>query len=395
MTPTDLETPPLTIGSAVPARSGRPARRSFPSLVLGLAFGAACAPELLTDSSPQSIIGGEMAEPGEHPAAGFLWMLSDSGLVSGCSASLIAPDVVLTAAHCVEDLGPITVTLAFTNAVTAIDAFTRFSPPFELRPETRVGRDFVAHPDFGFSSAIGGGLARVNDIALVFLDAAFTDVLPARLPPGPEFMDLETPVTIVGYGLREPNQQIGIREAKQFTAETRITELGPWEMRVGRTSPDAPFIPQKCHGDSGGPSFVSVPGEAPYVVGVTSRAYDPGDNCASGGVDTRVEAYLSWIEAEMEAACLEGRRPGAPEEACGTSESPDAGFVEDLGSVDASADDAGVSDLGDQDGGVLPFRPVDGQGEGCSAGLRADGGLSGLIIGLGLVFARRRARRVG
>ena len=43
------------------------------------------------------------------------------------------------------------------------------------------------------------------------------------------------------------------------------------------------------------------------VIGITSHAYDQSD-CAKGGVDTRVDSWLSWIDEQMSAACADGTR---------------------------------------------------------------------------------------
>jgi hypothetical protein len=43
------------------------------------------------------------------------------------------------------------------------------------------------------------------------------------------------------------------------------------------------------------------------VVGVTSHAYDASD-CAKGGIDTRVDSWRGWIDAEMSKRCSDGTR---------------------------------------------------------------------------------------
>jgi MYXO-CTERM domain-containing protein len=48
--------------------------------------------------------------------------------------------------------------------------------------------------------------------------------------------------------------------------------------------------------------------ESMRIVGVTSHAYDQTDCKETGGVDTRVDFYLGWIDAEMRARCEDGTR---------------------------------------------------------------------------------------
>ena len=53
-----------------------------------------------------------------------------------------------------------------------------------------------------------------------------------------------------------------------------------------------------------------------FVIGITSHAYNEED-CKIGGVDTRIDFWLEWIDLQMRAACDEGKRsyctqPGIP-----------------------------------------------------------------------------------
>ena len=56
--------------------------------------------------------------------------------------------------------------------------------------------------------------------------------------------------------------------------------------------------PVSVHGDSGGPTYMDVETSSETkrrVIGITSHAYDPNDY-AKGGVDTRVDVWLDWID---------------------------------------------------------------------------------------------------
>lgn len=380
-----------------------------------------CAPptDFEVGTSEQAIIGGAPVVEGEHPAAGFLWIMVDFGDFlfpgGGCSATLIAEDVVLTAAHCVVDSPgfPPAAGFVFTNQPDAVDAFRALVTPIELEPGSYASRDHVAHPDFSFFEIPPEGLGRTDDIALVFLDEPVMGITPAELPEGLDLpaLAVDTAVSIVGYGATSADDEGPIGLARgiflKFGGETRLTEVGSHEIRVGRTSPDDPLIPQKCNGDSGGPSFVERPDLPPFVVGVTSRPYDQVENCNSGGVDIRVDAYLAWITAEMDAACAEGRRPGTLDAPCGDSEEPDAGVPDagspNMGSADAGGADVSTPDAGPPDGGIADAGPdagappiagslLDDGAEGCTATGEARGSLL-LLLGLLGLFMRRKRRR--
>jgi secreted trypsin-like serine protease len=53
---------------------------------------------------------------------------------------------------------------------------------------------------------------------------------------------------------------------------------------------------QKCFGDSGGPTFLNLAGKGDVVIGVTS--FGNGD-CSNGGFDSRVDAYLDFLDKEI------------------------------------------------------------------------------------------------
>jgi hypothetical protein len=194
-------------------------------------------------------------------------------------------------------------------------------------------------------------------------------------------------VAIAGYGRRElASEERGLKAyARSF-----IGEVGAAELQIGDVAP----VPQKCNGDSGGPSLLDVDdGRLPRarLVGVTSRAYDAISGCERGGVDTRVDRYVPWIAEVMRAACDDDLRTSC----AGWAEPPephrrevhDAGEsrdADDVGALDAGLlepdarasdagrmiEDAGATDAPSADTGVdaptesgcACVRPVSGAG---------------------------------
>ena len=78
------------------------------ALLAALSF--ACAEgDLISERSQQPIIGGQPALAGEYPETGVLLTIYDFGggqvfATPTCTGTLIAPDVVMMAAHCTIDL---------------------------------------------------------------------------------------------------------------------------------------------------------------------------------------------------------------------------------------------------------------------------------------------------
>lgn len=228
-----------------------------------------------------------------------------------CSSTLIAPDVVLVAAHCID--------FSYYEQMAGIafdDAEIGFSRQADLSgwsgmPGTTWPEDTVfaweALPHPGFSmQGMGIGLTENDDIALLFLEEAILDVEPALLPTAVEAQLIEegTEVEIVGWGQQTSDQSppagtVGYK----MHGYSHIAETADYEFKVGEVESDV----RKCHGDSGGPTYLDV-GDGMRVIGVTSHAYDFTDCRETGGVDTRVDHYLGWIDDEMRARCEDGTR---------------------------------------------------------------------------------------
>ncbi|HEY1099113.1 MAG TPA: trypsin-like serine protease [Myxococcota bacterium] len=231
-----------------------------------------------------------------------------------CTGTLIAPDVVLLAAHCV-DLDLLTYGFGTVERgdfyVTFEADLSRYSveteEPLPL-PESAVPvRSFVAHPEFDINALGANGTVGVeHDIALLFLEVPITTVQPEVVVTAAEAAQLSVgdAVSIAGWGQRgsAQNAPAGIKQC----GATTLDELGESLMQVGN---DAASI-RKCHGDSGGPTYIEVETSSTIkrrVIGVTSRAYDESD-CARGGVDTRVDYYLPFIEEQMSSRCATDER---------------------------------------------------------------------------------------
>lgn len=224
-----------------------------------------------------------------------------------CSGTLVAPDVVLAAGHCQERFAPQEapahgppVRYYFSLALD-VSAFGPLVP--HLPADAVQVRYFLPHPDFAQRPPTSG-LGRAADLGLFFLADPVTSVAPAALVSEPEALVAGARVTIVGYG-RRMMASLGSRDnGIKYQGESTIRAVGPYEMHVGSGGNDA----LKCHGDSGGPTYMEVQaqgGAQAALVGITSRALDWA-GCLAGGVDTRVDAYLPWIQSSIVWACRTG-----------------------------------------------------------------------------------------
>lgn len=292
----------------------------------------------VTFATPDALINAEDVDLDVFPETGGV--LAEGRLEIGasemdlrlfiCSSTLIAPDVVLTAAHCV-DPDSLSAAAGLGNQGTISDlqfAWSRqrnlsrygqaFIPP-EWPDDVAFAREAVFHEDWVGVYGVQLGVARNYDIGLIFLEEA-VETPYATLPTREEADGLVEDMTldVVGWGQQEqtpPGQapRNGTYGIKQW-GESVLSKIGDYEFQVGAKKSDV----RKCHGDSGGPSFAEIGlteagDESPEnlntrIVGVTSHAYDYTDCAQKGGVDTRIDAYLSWIEEEMTKRCEDGTR---------------------------------------------------------------------------------------
>jgi hypothetical protein len=309
-------------------------RHLAPSFSLLLGIGSALATDVpdeapdpldVPDDGMQSILRGAEADEDDFPMAGAFVIEGTRGGASAirvltCSSSLIAPDVILTAGHCVD---PRYLAYAFDDPESLDIRWTRtadlgeFSGSEQLLdwPDDTVAvREVVIHP--GFDEDFDVGLAHNDDIALAFLEQRVTGVPLAWLPTPDQAELLETgrDVWIVGWGQQSEGAGLGISGVKRM-ALGFINVVGEWEVQIGAGQDDARI----CFGDSGGPSFIDVSADGwgdLRQVGIASHTFG-FDQCAEGGVETIVAPYLDWLDEQMRAGCADQTRvwcvrPGLP-----------------------------------------------------------------------------------
>lgn len=174
-----------------------------------------------------------------------------------CTGTLVAPRVVLTSAHCVDHGVP-----------GAVEVF--FGEDAAAGGDVVYVEAITVHPDWDEAT-------RANDLALVLLAVA-VPIAPAPLASALDDGLVGATVRLVGFGSAGEGTLPGVKRSGTAV----ISSLDAVELRI------APAPSMSCHGDSGGPVFVTVAG-AEVLAGVTSWG-DP--ECVELGVNARVDAYL-------------------------------------------------------------------------------------------------------
>lgn len=266
---------------------------------------AACGTDLPVETAErhgrrsEPIINGEKAlEPDIDSTVAIL----DGGSVS-CSGTLIAPTVVLTAAHCVKVFDPDTKTFNETLAATertvvagALRATDPNARAYAVASIRVTGFDGTIHPDPGNNPE---QLGKADDIALLLLESAVSEqastllLPPSRIEPS---LLAGAPLRIAGYGSTDvllSNQ----KEGDLYVGDTELERRNDFELLGGRLN-----TADTCLGDSGGPAYYLDDGVR-HLVGVTSRgAEDANAPCGDGGIWTLAPAYESWIIEQSDGA---------------------------------------------------------------------------------------------
>jgi hypothetical protein len=252
---------------------------------------------------PAAAITGGTADGEEHPNVALILYYAEDGRYR-CSATLVAPTVLLTAAHCTDGaLGSTAVTFDTDPAVAAplpidaaADPAAGYTPDEITAVDGWVSGTAYTHPDYSDFT----DLDTWNDLGVIVLDEPVVGIEPAEIAAAGTLDGLKFNKTIfdvVGYG-----------------TEVRQAEAGPQKptpqsyplIRRQTTSPGQKLDPQvfqlqgnpndtrggggTCFGDSGGPVFLD--GD---IVGVTS--YGLTSNCRYIGGYQRVDiaASLDWL----------------------------------------------------------------------------------------------------
>jgi secreted trypsin-like serine protease len=302
------------------------------SILVASTLLAVAAPAIALAAPP--VVGGTLVPAHAYPDA--VAVLAND---AACSGTLIAPDVVLTAGHCIG-VNPVEVIVDTTDyassggehiAVKSAKAYPSWQTEYD------VGVIMLAQPAHAKPRAIAAECAIDKDL----VDNA--------------------KVRLVGFGLTDEGgsgdnsrlhqAMLDVTDAQCTDPEACNTKISPGgEFMAGGDGTDS------CFGDSGGPVYLGS-GSTAALVGVVSRGFGPnGEPCGGGGVYIRADQVVTWIEKTT------GRT---------LTRSSCSGKADGEGDADTAAA---------ADGG------------GCAAGGGA-AGTGGLVLALGCALRFKRRRR--
>ena len=191
-----------------------------------------------------------------------------------CSGTLVSPNVVVTAGHCVD-------------GGCAARVFIGKDVEFPEDGEVIGVRTALAHPDYRPPRPTG-------DIAVLVLERP-ASVTPRRIAT-PDQLAAAAFVRLAGFGNTDVHSSGGY--GRRRMVDVPIASDDPRHGADAATEfvAGAPLLDRdSCNGDSGGPAYVQS-GGGWVLAGATSRATASSLRpCGDGGIYTRVASYERWL----------------------------------------------------------------------------------------------------
>ncbi|XP_033235631.1 lectizyme-like [Drosophila pseudoobscura] len=260
---------------------------------LALAVAAVSGHTIAQPGFPEGrIINGYEAERGEAP---YIVSLQSTAGTSFCAASIIRPDVLLTAAHCLTK-----------DTYLAVAAGHSRSNPEDTQVREVTSSRQLIHESYP-------GQAGPFDIALIFLETPFdlnavsrdgsSPVASIAMPP--KKLEGSNRGTLYGWG---KDGSMGLPDILQkldvdiLDYESCIAAM-PENHKVVDTNVctyNAGTTDGACNGDSGGPLISRSTDGSVYQVGVVSWGYVPCSLTRYPSVYTSVYSFESWITDHMD-----------------------------------------------------------------------------------------------
>lgn len=257
---------------------------------------------LVVPASPASASTGGTVDGDTHPNVAMIAFYDADGRFR-CSATLVSPRVLVTAAHCTS--GTLGKTLVTFDSVVAL------APPSPLPVAADVTAGYTAaeitaagylsgtaytHPNYSNFT----DLDNWNDVGVVVLDEA-VDIAPAPLAPLNAADAIKHPrktlFTAVGYGTEVRQADVGSQKPTPMSypiirryVEMPGQKITPQIIQTNGNENDPFGTGGTCFGDSGGSLWLDG-----AVVGVTSYGYTANCRYIDGYQRIDIPVVASWL----------------------------------------------------------------------------------------------------
>ena len=241
------------------------------SLVLLTAFSSNALAE-------NSIIGGTVVNSQDWISRTVVALVSKSAAGEAlCTVSLVAPDLGITAAHCVtsEDGSPIqALALIFSGNLKSatpdlVRSIDQAMVPADWSPRGTKDKDTGDVAVVHFAGGLPSGYQ-------------YSDLLPFD-----QVLTVGEKVELAGYGISNALGDSGAGVLRKTNVVVSNPAYSPTEVEFDQTHGGG-----ACHGDSGGPAYLMI-NNHPYLFGITSRG---SGNCDQDVVYSQISKYSDWFK---------------------------------------------------------------------------------------------------
>ena len=244
---------------------------------------------LLNLAPSQAVTFGEevISASNDYPSVVSIWYTTSTSQdpIPYCTGTLIESDIVLTAAHCVEEVG-----------VYFIKYGTDLRKDSYFRPVSATWKS----PNFSSDQLVGDvGLLKLTDPII----GAQTTPLLSSSAIKKVMLDKKKRLEIVGWGKDQNSilpQYLKKLTVDDYSAAMKKKYRNQWRdaiwIAVGKYDKKQKIYAGSCNGDSGGPLFAYSKGEE-YLVAVTSWGAEDCEDFAPS-VYTRLTAYSTEIQSK-------------------------------------------------------------------------------------------------
>lgn len=276
----------------------------FSALFLALACGQS-ADEAPLGSAEQAIVNGTTSEAGDDATVYLLTHPAEGDAVF-CTGTLIAPNLVVTALHCVTHSTVGFFTCKPDGSLEVTDRADGKIGPL-LAPEEvdiYVGSTIIgASPVASGTELLGTGSTQIcrGDIAFIVLDQPVdAPIASLRLSAGVKVGDR---LRVLGYGETEVYGDSG----RHLRDGVRVIDVGPKsEDEPSISASPRTFVINEgpCHGDSGGPAFLADGGPLVGVYSLTA-----GQSCTGIGIRNVYSSLSLYSTLTLDAFTAAGAEP--------------------------------------------------------------------------------------
>lgn len=219
--------------------------------------------------------------------------VSGTQITNFCTGTLIASDLVLTAAHCIADLSKelgVSESLLAKNIAVGFGRKVMTVIDSSTRDNLRLVKSFAVHPKYEAGSVANVDHKPMYDVALIRLtEKAPSSARPAFLPADNTALEKGQLIRLVGFGVL--NGETDLRATRMMEVDVTIDNA---DFSLTQFTYLAVGGKASCSGDSGGPAYYRTGRGELVILGVTSW----GDQqCQRLGAYTSVPFFVDWIKS--------------------------------------------------------------------------------------------------